>query len=119
LSITDACFGGGVFKNRDAFANASVAINVLFDLPSRKAMTSGTMKEVPDKSVFVECLVKKLEQNAKAYLFSEQLFTSSKIAVINNSSNGQVQQFGEVKEPGDEGGYFIFIRKNYAQISCF
>jgi Tfp pilus assembly protein PilF len=112
LLITDACFGGGIFKSRDAFANASVAINVLFDLPSRKAMTSGALKEVPDKSVFVEYLVKRLEQNTETYLSSEQLFASFKIAVINNSSNGQAPQFGEVKETGDEGGDFIFIKKN-------
>jgi caspase domain-containing protein/glucodextranase-like protein len=111
LLITDACFGGGIFKSRDAFANSSVAINKLFELPSRKAMTSGALKEVPDKSVFVEYLVKRLEQNTETYLSSEQLFASFKIAVINNSSNGQVPQFGEVKETGDEGGDFIFIRK--------
>ncbi|MCD4772471.1 MAG: caspase family protein [Bacteroidales bacterium] len=111
LLITDACFGGGIFKSRDAFANASIAINQLYELPSRKAMTSGALKEVPDKSVFIEYLVKRLEQNTKKYLSSEQLFASFKIAVINNSLNGQIPQFGEVKETGDEGGDFIFIRK--------
>lgn len=111
LLITDACFGGGIFKSRDAFANASVAINQLYKLPSRKALTSGALSEVPDKSVFIEYLVKRLGQNTAKYLSSEQLFASFKIAVINNSSTGQVPQFGEVKETGDEGGDFIFIRK--------
>jgi len=111
LLITDACFGGGIFKSRDAFANASVAINQLYQFPSRKAMTSGALSEVPDKSVFIEYLVKRLEQNSKKYLSSEQLFASFKTAVINNSSNGQVPQFGEVKSTGDEGGDFIFIHK--------
>jgi ABC-type uncharacterized transport system substrate-binding protein len=111
LLITDACFGGGIFKSRDAFAKASVAINQLYELPSRKAMTSGALKEVPDKSVFIEYLVKRLQNNTTKYLSSEQLFASFKIAVINNSSNGQVPQFGEIKETGDEGGDFIFIHK--------
>lgn len=111
LLITDACFGGGIFKSRNAFSNADVAVNQLYKLPSRKAFTSGALSEVPDKSVFIEYLVKRLNQNSDKYLSSEQLFASFKIAVINNSSNGQVPQFGEVKETGDEGGDFIFIRK--------
>lgn len=111
LLITDACFGGGIFKSRAAFSNSSTAINQLYKLPSRKAMTSGAMSEVPDKSVFVEYLVKRLKQNTDKYLSSEQLFASFKIAVINNSANGQVPQFGEVKETGDEGGDYIFLRK--------
>ncbi|MFC2107366.1 carboxypeptidase-like regulatory domain-containing protein [Bacteroidota bacterium] len=111
LLITDACFGGGIFKSRNAFSNGSVAVNQLYKLPSRKAITSGALSEVPDKSVFIEYLVKRLKQNEEKYLSSEQLFSSFKIAVINNSSNAQVPQFGEVRETGDEGGDFIFIKK--------
>ncbi len=111
LLITDACFSGGIFKSRDAFKDASKAINQLYQLPSRKAMTSGTLKEVPDKSVFLEYLIKRLKENTQKYLPSEQLFASFKIAVINNSPNAQVPQFGEVRETGDEGGDFIFILK--------
>ena len=111
LLITDACFGGGIFKSRDAFSNASIAINQMYNLPSRKAMTSGALSEVPDKSVFIEYLVKRLKQNTDKYLSSEQLFASFKVAVINNSANGQLPQFGEVKSTGDEGGDFIFIHK--------
>jgi hypothetical protein len=112
LLITDACFSGGIFKSRDAFKDASKAIKQLYSLPSRKAMTSGTLMEVPDKSVFIEYLIKRLEENQQKYLPSEQLFASFKIAVINNSPNAQVPQFGEVRETGDEGGDFIFILKN-------
>ncbi|NJM15808.1 MAG: caspase family protein [Bacteroidales bacterium] len=108
--ISDACFSGSIFTSRDAFP-ASKAINQLYKYPSRKAMTSGTLTEVPDKSVFVKYLVKRLEENTEKYLSSEELFSSFKAAVINNSANGQIPQFGEVKETGDEGGDFIFIRQ--------
>lgn len=111
LLITDACFGGGIFKSRAAFANSSTAIEQLYRFPSRKAMTSGAMSEVPDQSVFIEYLVKRLEQNTEPYLSSEQLFASFKIAVINNSANAQVPQFGEIRETGDEGGDYIFVRR--------
>jgi len=86
-----------------------MAIQKLYELPSRKAMTSGTLKEVPDKSVFLQYLTKRLIDNEEQYLPSEQLFYSFKPAVLNNSIN--VPQFGEIKNAGDEGGDFIFIKK--------
>lgn len=111
LLITDACFGGGIFKSRNAFQDASKAINQLYRYPSRKAMTSGALTEVPDRSVFIDFLIKRLSENKEKFLSSEQLFNSLKIAVINNSPNGQVPQFGEIRETGDEGGDFILIKK--------
>ena len=109
LLVADACFSGGIFKTRRAFSMPDMAVKRLYDLPSRKAMTSGTLKEVPDKSVFVDYFVKRLEENLKKYLPSEQLFFSFKPAVLNNSDN--VPQFGIIKNAGDEGGDFIFIRR--------
>lgn len=111
LLIADACFGGSIFKTRDAFGSSTTAINELYKLPSRKAMTSGAMKTVPDKSVFTEYLIKRLNENTEKYISTEQLFSSFKTAVINNSPNGQVPQFGDIRETGDEGGDFIFILK--------
>jgi len=109
LLIADACFSGSIFKSRAAFANAPAAIEKIYELPSRKAMTSGSLSEVPDKSVFIEYLVKRLTDNSKAYMTSEELFYSMKTAVLNNSPT--VPQFGEILNTGDEGGDFIFIRK--------
>jgi len=111
LLISDACFSGGIFKSRSVMTGASRAVKELYELPSRKAMTSGTLKEVPDQSVFIQYLVKRLQQNTEKYLSAEQLYSTLRIAVINNSANGQVPQFGEIKESGDEGGDFIFIKK--------
>jgi len=110
LLISDACFSGSIFKSR-SIDLAPKDIQELYKWPSRKAMTSGTMKEVPDKSVFMEYLVKRLNQNTDKFLPSEQLFSSFRSAVINNSPNGQVPQFGEIREAGDEGGDFVFIKK--------
>lgn len=109
LLISDACFAGSIFKSRAAFTDASTAINKLYELPSRKAMTSGTFTEVPDKSVFLSYLVARLVDNNEKYLSSEMLFTSFREAVINNTN--VVPQFGVIMEVGDEGGNFIFILK--------
>lgn len=110
LLISDACFSGGIFKSRSAFNDAPKAVNLLYEMPSRKALTSGTLTEVPDKSVFVDYLVKRLDQNDNRYLPTEALFSTMRTAVINNSSMGQVPQYGEIREAGDEGGDFIFVR---------
>jgi WD40 repeat protein len=110
LLIADACFSGSIFKTRSAFAAGEQGVRKLYDLPSRKAMTSGAMKEeVPDRSVFVKYLVQELRQNEASYLPSEELFGNFKTAVLNNSPN--VPQYGTIQNVGDEGGDFIFIRK--------
>lgn len=109
LLIADACFSGGIFKTRKAFNN-TYAIEKLYKLPSRKAITSGTLKEVPDKSVFLQYFIKRLQENADNYLSSEQLFSSLRMAVINNSPN--IPQYGTIQNVGDEGGDFIFIKRD-------
>lgn len=109
LLISDACFSGGIFKTREAFTGQR-AVEEVFKMPSRKAITSGTLTVVPDKSVFIQYLLKKLEENKEKFLTEEQLFSQFKTAVMNNSP-GQVPQFGTIINTGDEGGNFIFIRK--------
>ncbi len=110
LLISDACFSGGILKERAVFEN-SRAILELYKLPSRKAMTSGTLKTVPDRSIFIEYLVKNLKSNTSPLLSADQLFRNFKIAVINNSPNGQVPQYGPITQAGDEGGDFIFLKR--------
>lgn len=109
LLIADACFSGSIFKTRAAFGGLDKSAQRLYELTSRKAMTSGTLTEVPDKSVFIEFLVKRLADNSESYLSSEQLFFSFKPAVLNNTEN--IPQFGVVGNAGDEGGDFLFIRR--------
>lgn len=115
LLITDACFSGSIFKTRSV--NLEESENTLKDqgfvkvykLPSRKAMTSGTLQTVPDQSKFMKYLIQRLASNNKAYFSARQLFTQVETAVINNTRN--VPQFGTIQNAGDEGGDFIFIRK--------
>ncbi|MEZ5071037.1 MAG: caspase family protein [Bacteroidales bacterium] len=42
LLITDACFAGAIFNTRSGFRREDRAFEILYELPSRKAMTSGT-----------------------------------------------------------------------------
>ncbi|GEM_PF-6368822 len=111
LLISDACFSGGIFKTRQAFTGADRAIEELFRIPSRKAMTSGTLNVVPDKSVFVRYLIKTLRENRAPFLTARRLFDTLREPVINNSPLSQVPQFGVVHNTGDEGGEFIFVHR--------
>lgn len=111
LLISDACFSGGIFKTRSLFENSSTAIETLYLRKSRKAMTSGTLEKVPDRSVFVTTLVQRLEENQEPYITAEEIFSGLRRRVIENSPNAQVPQYGEVGQTGDEGGEFIFIRR--------
>jgi hypothetical protein len=111
LLIADACFSGGIFKVREAFSKSPLAIEKIFEMNSRKAITSGSLKSVPDRSVFVEFLVKRLRDNRDPYLDSQKLFTSLREAVINNSPTSQTPLYGAISEAGDEGGDFVFVRR--------
>ncbi len=111
LLIADACFSGAIFKARAAFLDADKAINLKYSLPSRKAMTSGTLTEVPDRSAFIKYLVKRLGDNSQKYLAANDLFFSMEAAVINNSDADVKPQYGTIQKVGDEGGDFIFIRR--------
>lgn len=109
LLITDACFGGSIFKSREVAGLSDYGVAKIYRLSSRKAMTSGNLKTVPDQSKFFEYLNKRLTENDAKYLSSRELFNSLYNAVINNTNT--VPQYGVIQDTGDEGGDFIFIRK--------
>ncbi len=109
LLISDACFAGSIFKTRSVFNEVSEGIEELYRLPSRKAITSGTLSEVPDESVFIEYLIDRLRNNTNRYLPSESLYSRIRVAVENNSP--AVPRTGVIQGVGDEGGDFVFILK--------
>lgn len=110
LLISDACFSGSIFKSREVGKSIDdYGYYRLNKLQSRKAMTSGTLNTVPDDSKFMKYLLKALASNEKEYFPSKQLFHEIEIAIINNTTN--IPQFGTIQNTGDEGGDFIFIKK--------
>ena len=111
LLVADACFSGGIFKTREAFSNADQSIQKTYEMTSRRAISSGALKAVPDKSVFVEYLLKRLQENRDKFLLAEKLYVNMKEAVINNSPNNQTPLYGVIGEAGDEGGDFIFVHR--------
>lgn len=110
LLISDACFSGSIFKTRDAFIEQNYDIEFYQNRTARKAITSGALSPVPDKSIFIQYLLKALRENQKKFLTSEELYLIFREAVINNSPLGQRPLFGNITDTGDEGGDFIFIK---------
>jgi hypothetical protein len=108
LLISDACFSGSIFKTR-SFEKSPKSIQKKFELTSRKAITSGTLKTVPNKSMFLKYLLNRLDGNTKQYLSARQLFDRIEEPVMNNSPN--TPQYGTIHGIGDEGGDFIFVKK--------
>ena len=116
LLISDACFAGGIFLAREAFGSASSAVAELDNLPSRTAMTSGALTSVPDRSVFVEYLLRRLRENTEERLPALELFSRLRLSVINNTpmekdGSRPTPRYGTIFEVGDEGGDFIFVRR--------
>ena len=109
LLITDACFAGSIFKARSVDMKKEIAYEKIYDMPSRKAMTSGNLTEVPDESAFIRYLIRRLIENEETYLSSEELFYSFRMAVMSNSNSSP--RYGEIQNVGNEGGDFIFLKR--------
>ena len=110
LLVSDACFSGSIFKTRSVREKIPDDFEEIYKLPSRKAITSGTLSEVPDESIFIKYFLDRLENNTDKYLSSESLFARLRVAVENN--NTDKPRMGVIQGVGDEGGDFIFIRRD-------
>lgn len=120
LLVSDACFSGNIFRSRtetlspDEFDNINRYYREVNKRMSRQALTSGGIEPVMDggregHSVFTYYFLKALKQNENKYFDAAQVFEQLKIPVANNSEQTPILQ--AVKNTGDEGGQFIFIRK--------
>ncbi|MDO8549947.1 MAG: caspase family protein [Ignavibacteria bacterium] len=121
LLITDACFAGDIFRGGETEkipfdpSDMSRYYKEVYRKPSRLAITSGGIEEVMDAgkenhSIFTYYLLKALKENPNKYMDASQLFNDFKVAVTNNSDQTPILQ--AVKETNDEGGMFIFVKRD-------
>ncbi|MCA9742349.1 MAG: caspase family protein [Deferribacteres bacterium] len=108
LLLSDACFSGSMFATRSPF---TIAIEEAYKERSRKAITAGNLTQVPDRSIFKEYLVKRLQENTNTFLDAGTLYSNLKAPVTNNSPTRQRPLYGVIQQTGDEGGEFIFVRR--------
>lgn len=109
LLISDACFSGGIFKSR-SISDMDLSTRRLYEVKSRKAITSGNLKEVPDVSIFMKFFLKELENNQNKFITSDQLFYKIRPNIQSNSSTQPL--YGVIHNTGDEGGEFVFYNPN-------
>lgn len=117
LLVSDACFSGDIFRGKTIsvpFENSDKYYRKVNTLISRQAITSGGIEPVMDggrdgHSVFAYYMLKSLSSNPKKYIDAGELFNKILIPVTNNSD--QQPKLSPIKNTGDEGGQFIFIKK--------
>lgn len=117
LLVSDACFSGDIFRGNTIsvpFEDSEKYYKEVHGLASRQAMTSGGVEPVMDggkngHSVFAYYFLKSLNENQSKFFDIGQLYNSIKIPVVNNSD--QTPKLSPIKDTGDEGGQFIFIKK--------
>ncbi len=117
LLVADACFSGDIFRGNTIsvpYEDSDKYYKKVHELVSRQAISSGGIEPVMDggregHSVFAYYLLKSLKSNTSKYFDASQLYSNIKIPVTNNSD--QSPKFQPIKNTGDEGGQFIFIRK--------
>ncbi len=121
LLITDACFAGDIFRGPPTQSiefdpnNMTKYFREVYRKQSRLALTSGGVEEVSDAgkdhhSIFTYYLIKSLRENNRKYIDVTQLYNDFRVAVVNNSE--QTPELQVIRDTDDEGGQFIFIRKN-------
>lgn len=117
LLVADACFSGDIFRGKTVsvpFEESEKYYKEVHGLSSRQAMTSGGLEPVMDggkdgHSVFAYYFLKSLIENQNKYFDAGQIYNKLKIPVINNSEQSPL--LAPVKNTGDEGGQFLFIKK--------
>jgi TolB-like protein len=114
LVISDACFSGGIFKTR-SITEMDQGTKRLYELKSRKAITSGNLTAVPDKSIFMKFFMKELEMNQNTIFTSDQLFAKIRPNILNNSRTEPL--YGVIHNTGDEGGEFIFYNPGSSTVN--
>jgi len=119
LLISDACFAGDIFRSRRdriPFEDSERYYSEVYRKRSRQAITSGGVEPVMDggrdgHSVFTYYFLKALKDNESKYFDAGMIYDELKVPVSNNSK--QTPMFQSIKNTGDEGGQFVFIRSEY------
>jgi hypothetical protein len=117
LLVSDACFSGDILRGKTVsipFEDTERYYRLVHERPSRQAITSGGIEPVMDggrdgHSVFTFYLLKYLEENNRVFYDTYTLYDDIRIPIINNSR--QTPEFQHLQNTGDEGGQFIFIKK--------
>lgn len=115
LLISDSCYSGTLFGTTRSIPrlNTNRYYRSLAQEKSRWGITSGNKEPVNDEgseghSVFAYHLIKALRQYEKPIFSTQDLYTSIAALIANNSEQTPICR--PIRNTGDEGGEFIFVR---------
>jgi hypothetical protein len=114
LMVADACYAGSIFRGGESDTDDAIDEMVLEQLSkkSRSAFTSADLKPVPDRSDFLKHLISNLKNNRARFFLSEDLYINTRNSLIRGTSKKDPVKWGVLRDCGDEGGDFIFIRRS-------
>tara|TARA_B100000315_G_scaffold86502_1_gene79312 strand:+ start:674 stop:2836 length:2163 start_codon:yes stop_codon:yes gene_type:complete len=115
LVVADSCFSGALFGEARALPPVidDKFYASLFKEKSRWGMTSGNFTPVSDSgskghSIFAYQFLKTLKDNENPYLTPREIY--QKIGPIIRNNSEQMPVTRPIRNTGDQGGEFIFIR---------
>ena len=114
LLVADSCFSGALFgEERSVPPINDKFYAALFKEKSRWGMTSGNLTPVSDSgsgghSIFAYHFLKTLRESQKPYLTPREIY--QRIGPIIRNNTEQMPITRPIKNTGDEGGEFVFIR---------
>ena len=105
LFMVDACFGGSLYRSSGDLLSNQPFINSN-RLNSRNLMSSGNLEEVPDRSLFIQNLFECLENSKEHVLAASAIYEY----IRKNNTTRNVPQYMAIRDYGDQGGMFHFVR---------
>ncbi|MDM8550047.1 SUMF1/EgtB/PvdO family nonheme iron enzyme [Desulfobacterales bacterium HSG2] len=122
LLISDSCYSGTLFGQTRGMPTV-IGERYYLSLHNKKSrwgMTSGSMEPVSDlgsggHSIFAYQLLSALEENEKAYISTQEIFTQIAPVVGNNST--QTPECRPILHTGDLGGQFVFVRSKGIRVA--
>ncbi|MCP3875364.1 MAG: DUF1566 domain-containing protein [Desulfobacteraceae bacterium] len=114
LLISDSCYSGSLFgqaRSMPSVINDKYYLN-LYNEKSRWGLTSGNKTPVSDSgtggnSIFAYQLIKKLRNNDKSFITTQEIYTDIAPIIANNSE--QTPLCRPIRGTGDQGGEFVFV----------
>lgn len=111
LLLSDACYSAAM--RSDGNINTDVNYkprDLQYTFKSRQILTSGGLEKVPEKSIFMQMVMKAMQLKNRKFLSALELYNDITPGVVNQTNNRpQLNLFGK---DGNEGGQFYFIRNN-------
>ena len=112
LLVSDACYSAAMRSDEDKISkeNTYQPRDKQYEFKSRQILTSGGLEKVPEKSIFMEMVMKSMQLKNRKFLSAVELYNDITPGVVNQTKNRpQLNLFGK---DGNEGGQFYFIRSN-------